>query len=100
LILFVGNYFSNQHVDNSSRPAFGEGGAAKATADQLRAIGAVTSNGGTFTFLETHPVRSVANSVAEKPQKNVLAGGGPKRDGRGGGRGAAGACGRKHVFYT
>jgi hypothetical protein len=72
LILFVGNHYSNQHVDNSSRPAFGEGGAAKATADQLRAIwGGVTSNGGTFT-VSGNTIRFVA-TVAKNP--NVMAAG-------------------------
>ena len=50
LILFVGNHYSIQIVNDSARPGFSEGGAAKATADQLRAIwGPLTSNGGTFT---------------------------------------------------
>jgi hypothetical protein len=72
LILFVGNHYSNQHVDNSSRPAFGEGGAAKATADQLRAIwGGVTSNGGTFT-VSGNTIRFVA-IVAKNP--NLMAAG-------------------------
>jgi hypothetical protein len=49
-ILFVGNHYSTQYVTDSSRPNFGEGGEAKATADQLRAIwGPFTSNAGTFT---------------------------------------------------
>ena len=60
LILFVGNHYSNQHVNDSSRPPFGEGGAAKATADQLRAVwGGVTSNGGTFT-VSGNTIRFVA----------------------------------------
>jgi hypothetical protein len=70
LILFVGNHYSNQHVDD--RPVFGEGGAAKATADQLRAIwGPLTSNGGTFT-VSGNTIRFVA-TVAKNP--NVMAAG-------------------------
>jgi hypothetical protein len=66
LILFVGNHYSNQHVNDSSRPPFGEGGAAKATADQLRAVwGGVTSNGGTFT-VSGNTIRFVA-TVAKNP---------------------------------
>jgi hypothetical protein len=54
-------------VDNSTRPVFGEGGAAKATADQLRAIwGGVTSNGGTFT-VSGNTIRFVA-IVAKNPK--------------------------------
>ena len=72
LILFVGNHYSNQHVNDSSRPPFGEGGAAKATADQLRAIwGPLTSNGGTFT-VSGNTIRYVA-TVAKNPA--VMAGG-------------------------
>jgi hypothetical protein len=66
LILFVGNHYSNQFVSDSSRPAFSEGGAAKATADQLRAIwGPLTSNGGTFT-VSGNTIRFVA-TVAKNP---------------------------------
>ena len=72
LMLFVGNHYSNQFVSASSRPAFGEGGAGKATADQLRAIwGPLTSNGGTFT-VSGNTIRFVA-TVAKNP--NVMAAG-------------------------
>ena len=53
-------------MNDSSRPPFGEGGAAKATADQLRAVwGGVTSNGGTFT-VSGNTIRFVA-TVAKNP---------------------------------
>ena len=72
LLLFVGNHYSSQFVADSSRPNFGEGGAAKATADQLRAIwGPLTSNGGTFT-VSGNTIRYVA-TVAKNP--NVMAAG-------------------------
>jgi len=73
LFLFVGNHYSTQIVNDSSRPKnFGEGGAAKATADQLRAIwGPLTSNGGTFT-VSGNTIRYVA-TVAKNPA--VMAGG-------------------------
>jgi hypothetical protein len=72
LILFVGNHYSTQFVADSSRPNFGEGGADKATADQLRAIwGPLTSNGGTFT-VSGNTIRTVA-TVAKNPA--VMAGG-------------------------
>jgi hypothetical protein len=72
LFLFVGNHYSTQIVNDSSRPNFGEGGAAKATADQLRAIwGPLTSNSGTFT-VSGNTIRYVA-TVAKNPA--VMAGG-------------------------
>ena len=67
LFLFVGNHYSTQIVNDSSRPNFGEGGAAKATAAQLLAIwGPLTSNGGTFTVSGNtlHYVVTVAKNPA------------------------------------
>jgi|KBSMisStandDraft_5_1062788.scaffolds.fasta_scaffold145506_3 hypothetical protein len=51
LFLFVGNHYSGQILNNSTRPDFGQGGGDKATADQFRAVwGPFASNGGTFTI--------------------------------------------------
>ena len=50
LIQFSGRNYSIVFVSNSVRPDFPEGGAAKATADQLNTIwGPLTANAGTFT---------------------------------------------------
>jgi hypothetical protein len=50
LIQFSGRNYSIVLVSNSVRPNLPEGGAAKATADQLNAIwGPLTANAGTFT---------------------------------------------------
>jgi hypothetical protein len=50
LIQFTGHHYSMIYLTDSVRPNFAQGGAAKATADQLRAVwGPLTSNGGTFT---------------------------------------------------
>jgi hypothetical protein len=49
LMLFSGRHFATAAVD-AARPAFPEGGAAKATAEQLRATwGPIESEAGTFT---------------------------------------------------
>ena len=50
LIQFTGRHYSMVYLTNSARPNFDQGGAGKATADQLRTIwGPLTSNAGTFT---------------------------------------------------
>jgi hypothetical protein len=50
LYVFSGRHYSLLVVQNSARPDFGDGGAAKATADQLRAVwGPFAANAGTFT---------------------------------------------------
>jgi hypothetical protein len=50
LIQFSGRHYSTVAINDGMRPALPEGGAAKATADQLRATwGPVVANAGTFT---------------------------------------------------
>jgi hypothetical protein len=68
LFLFVGNHYSLQVVNDSTRPDFGQGPDAvdKATAAQLRAIyDPFVSNGGTFT-VSGNTVRFV-RTVAKNP---------------------------------
>jgi hypothetical protein len=49
-MVFSGRYFSNVASNDGTRPALPEGGAAKATADQLRATwGPLVAGAGTFT---------------------------------------------------
>jgi Lipocalin-like domain len=50
LIVISGNHYAQVGVGDTMRPSFPEGGAAKATADQLRAVwGPVIADAGTFT---------------------------------------------------
>lgn len=48
-VFFSGQYFSSIILRNSDRPGFAQGGAATATADQLRAVwGPLQATAGTF----------------------------------------------------
>jgi hypothetical protein len=50
LMVMSGNHYAEVGVADTMRPSFPEGGAAKATADQLRAVwGPVVADAGTFT---------------------------------------------------
>ena len=72
LIQFSGRHYSMMFVLNSGRPNFGEGGPAKATADQLRGVwDPLTANAGTFTV--TGNVLRTTPSVAKMP--DVMAAG-------------------------
>jgi len=66
LIQFAGSRYSIVYLSNSVRPNFGDGGAAKATADQLNAIwGPLTANAGVFT-VTGNTIRTTA-AVAKNP---------------------------------
>jgi hypothetical protein len=71
LVAFTGRHYSLVVLVNSARPNFGEGGAAKATADQIRAVwgAAFAANAGTFT-VSGNTIRYTA-MVAKNP--NVMA---------------------------
>ena len=50
LMVISGNHYAEVGVGDTMRPSFPDGGAAKATADQLRAVwGPVIADAGTFT---------------------------------------------------
>jgi hypothetical protein len=66
LVQFAGSHFSMMATQDSSRPALPDGGAAKATADQLRATwGPLVANAGTFTV--TGSTIRLANMIAKGP---------------------------------
>ena len=71
LVVFTSRHYSLVLLQDSTRPNFGEGGAAKATADQIRAVwgAAFAANAGTFT-VTGNTIRYTA-MVAKNP--NVMA---------------------------
>lgn len=66
LVQFSGRHFSLVANNDATRPPLPDGGAAKATADQLRATwGPLVANGGTFTV--TGNTIRLTNVVAKGP---------------------------------
>ena len=64
--MISGRHYSLFYLQNSARPKFGDGGADKATADQLRAVwGPFAANAGTFT-VSGNTIRST-RMVAKNP---------------------------------